>query len=198
MQSSGLNSSGQLYLPSSVVYSTWPLVPAPLCALAFLSGCPMILASFIFWNLHCNVGFIFPASCNDLLMGNLTPPHSLVGGSFWNCASLLDYFYVFHASKAITTWMILSSIACLKCSLIPLYYCYSGICLPLRLTQGTCFHRLPFWISKLLWWCFQLRFSLLHEFYKLGFWMDVWGLAFRELFLFPRCRTQDLSFTMLV
>lgn len=126
----------------------------------------------------------------------LTPPHSLVGGSFWNCASLLDYFYVFHASKAITTWMILSSIACLKCSLIPLYYCYSGICLPLRLTQGTCFHRLPFWISKLLWWCFQLRFSLLREFHKLGFWMDVWGLAFRELFLFPRCRTQELSFTM--
>lgn len=168
-------------------------------ALAFLSGCPMILASPIFWNLHCNEGFIFPASCNDLLMGNLTPPHSLVGGSFWNCASLLDYFYVFHASKAITTWMILSSIACLKCSLIPLYYCYSGICLPLRLTQGTCFHGLPFWMSKLLWWCFLVRFSLLHEFHKLGFWMDLWGLlAFRELFLFPRCRTQDLSFTMLV
>lgn len=88
--------------------------------------------------------------------------------------------------------------ACLKCSLIPLYYCYSGICLPLRLTQGTCFHRLPFWISKLLWWCSQLWFSLLHEFHKLGFWMDVWGLAFRELFLFPGCRTQDLSFTVLV
>lgn len=63
---------------------------------------------------------------------------------------------------------------------------------------GTCFHRLPFWISKLLWLCSQLWFSLLHEFHKLGFWMDVWGLAFRELYLFPRCRTQDLSFTVLV
>lgn len=168
------------------------LVPTVLCALAFLSRCPMILASPIFWNFHCNVGFIFPASCNDLLMGNPTPAHSLVRGSFWNCTSLLDSFTFISfmlAKPVLLGWffqvLLVWNVAWFLYTIVIVI----SACL-WDWPKGTCFHRLPFWISKLLWWSSQFRFPLLNEFHKLGFWMEVWGLALRELFLFPRCRTQ--------
>lgn len=148
------------------------------CALAFLSRWPVILASPIVCNPHCNLGSLSPASCNGLLMGNLTTTQPSQRVFLELCKPPWSpNFYIFHACKTSTTWMILSSIACLNCSLIPLYHCCSGLHVPLRLMGEGGQHmsiRQPFWISKLL-WCSQFRFSLLNEFHKLGFgmeWMD--------------------------
>lgn len=85
---------------------------------AFLSRCHMILASPTLWGLHCNLGFMFPASCSELLMGNLT--HIAWPQSFRNlCASLYGplYFCYFMLAKPVPCGQCFQVLPVWNCSL---------------------------------------------------------------------------------